>query len=824
MPGLAQGLDVRLRPALPLRPHALRMRLSPVRDRAWWLCLLLALGFLWWANAIRRERIEQVALIGQETIAPTVASGLRHLVVPEHLTPSYEWLGQTEEMLQRGEWRLRHTDADNAPLGRPVHSASPYRWWLALLAQADQTLSSRSLSESMARAALWADPLLQGLLLLVLTPVVARSFGPAAAAVTALGLTFLFPFSAGFLPGVPEDFALFLALSPGFVLPLLLAQRRPETARRHFVCAGVFSGLGLWLNVTLQVPLLCSIAIGALLAAWVNRSPEEKPSFTPALWRLWGWAGAITSLAGYLIEYFPSHLTGWELRAVHPLYAITWIGAAELLVLLTTIISGQRPDWSRSRVVAILLAAAATAALPVAMWRTGNLGFLNADLLSFRLTKQTDAVVAPNLVEWLVRTSSLQPLVTTLLPLLVLPVAVWILVRRSTPTPTRAALALIAGPVLVALGLATVHLRWWQLADTFVLLAGAAVMATWRQDDNLPRWPWRFVPAVLAACFVLGAIQLWPRSSSTGGTTLSQPEVEGLVERDLAHTLVKRLGQGRDAIVLAPPGMSTALNYHAGFRSLSSLSWENKDGLSVALRMVISTSREEAHALALSRGVTHLILPSWDPFYETYTRPASVQTGELFFDSLRRWVIPMWLRPIPYQMPTIGGFENQSVTLFEVVDDQEPAIAMSRVTEYFIEMNQLDAARAAGETLRRYPADFSALVARAQLEAALVDAAAFPGTLETIQQRLKARGDRTLPWDRRVSLAIVLARGKQLDAARTQVERCLSQLNEERLRQLTTYSLFHFLILTRAVDLSISDPELRQLALDLLPADLRSRL
>jgi hypothetical protein len=91
-------------------------------------------------------------------------------------------------------------------------------------------------------------------------------------------------------------------------------------------------------------------------------------------------------------------------------------------------------------------------------------------------------------------------------------------------------------------------------------------------------------------------------------------------------------------------------------------------------------------------------------------------------------------------------------------------------------------------------------------------------------QRLDARGDRLLPWDRRVSLAIVLARGQQLDRARAQAERCLAQLTEERLRSLTPYSLLHFQILLRAVERPIPDPTLRAVALDLLPPELGRQL
>jgi hypothetical protein len=44
------------------------------------------------------------------------------------------------------------------------------------------------------------------------------------------------------------------------------------------------------------------------------------------------------------------------------------------------------------------------------------------------------------------------------------------------------------------------------------------------------------------------------------------------------------------------------------------------------------------------------------------------------------------------------------------------------------------------------------------------------------------------------------------------------------LRSLTTYSLFHLLGLTKAFGLGIADQRMREMALDLLPLDLRGRL
>jgi hypothetical protein len=75
-----------------------------------------------------------------------------------------------------------------------------------------------------------------------------------------------------------------------------------------------------------------------------------------------------------------------------------------------------------------------------------------------------------------------------------------------------------------------------------------------------------------------------------------------------------------------------------------------------------------------------------------------------------------------------------------------------------------------------------------------------------------------------VNLAVVLARGKKMDLAQEQIRRCLTRIDAAKVRALTTGSLYRLQVLTKAFGLTIDDPAVRQLALDLLPPDLRDRL
>ena len=152
------------------------------------------------------------------------------------------------------------------------------------------------------------------------------------------------------------------------------------------------------------------------------------------------------------------------------------------------------------------------------------------------------------------------------------------------------------------------------------------------------------------------------------------------------------------------------------------------------------------------------------------------------------------------------------------------AAAASRLAEYFVETGDLGDAAAAAAALRRFPGDVGALAARAQVQSARGDAAAAARTLDALLVRLRNGGDRYLPWDRRISLATVLARGEQYRLAGEQMRRCIEGLKEDRLRSLTTGSLYDLLVLAHAFHIEIADSRLRDLAIDLLPEDLRSRI
>jgi hypothetical protein len=100
----------------------------------------------------------------------------------------------------------------------------------------------------------------------------------------------------------------------------------------------------------------------------------------------------------------------------------------------------------------------------------------------------------------------------------------------------------------------------------------------------------------------------------------------------------------------------------------------------------------------------------------------------------------------------------------------------------------------------------------------------FDRVLGTILSGLAIGSDRTLAWDRRVSLSVVLALGQRSDLSRQQAKRCVLESSPERIRSLTTGSLYHLLVLAKGFGLEFPDASLRELSLKLLPLELRERL
>ena len=104
---------------------------NPFSSRWWLLVPLCAALAILGIDYGRVRDVQRVSAVGSESADGETGHQRGHwLVVPEHNSHSYQWLAETEQMVTQGEPRVRFVRYENAPVGREVNSASPYRWWL----------------------------------------------------------------------------------------------------------------------------------------------------------------------------------------------------------------------------------------------------------------------------------------------------------------------------------------------------------------------------------------------------------------------------------------------------------------------------------------------------------------------------------------------------------------------------------------------------------------------------------------------------------------------------------------------------------------------
>jgi len=821
------------------------MRFSLRSSSSVWIAVSLsAFGFLFWLTNARLHRVDYATnLVPTELTAdpasPTgYTGGLRQLIAPEHNNDSYQWILQTQDMLAHRDWRVRHVSYDNAPVGRTVLTPSPYRWWLGLVAEGDHLISGRPLGSAAENAARIADPLLQALLLFAAVIFVAWQFGIAPAGLLSVALVTIFPLASAFLPGQPSDDGLVRFFALWSVLLLLtgiharrhnssLPNGNPPTLDRAipwFLAGGVSAGTGLWVDVDRTIPILAGIVFGGIVAAWAARrgtksgSPAAAHAALP--WRHWALGGAAASLAGYLLEYSPDYLGTLQLRENHPLYGLAWLGIGELLFRITACLQERAPYKNWRTAAAVIAALVPVVSVLVLVPMTQSRDLLVIDPNSIRLTNLIDGPVARNLWTWIFRDGITLALAATLSPVLLLVPAVWLFRRRETDWSSRAMLALGLAPAFVALGFACFLLRGWNALDA-VLLALLIVLTSTLNRPGVAKLRQSLCVIGVLVPLAPGTLLLVEKALADRHDTATEGDVAALIERDLAHWLARQAGSG-GAVVLAPPNLTTSLIYHGGLFGLGTPFLENRDGSIASMRIAGASSADEAQAVARGRNLSYIVVPSWENILDEYARIGAVQEEHTLMASLHRWLPPRWLRPVPYHLPAVAGFEGQSVAIFQVVEVQDNATALSHLAEYFVEMEMLQKAVNVASALEHsFPADLGVAVARALVAHAAGDATAFGNALKDVQAGI-ARGDgESLLWDRRVSLAIALVEGKQFDLAREQVRRCMAEMDEPLLRSLTTVSLHRLQIMTRGFGMEFGNAHLRALAQQLLPAELR---
>ena len=774
---------------------------------AWLLLTFAAIAWLMFADARRMANLQRLgaaapAAAADDTSVTGYARGVRNLILPVNRAESQQWVIELQKMMAADSWRAPRGDFDNAPEGRELAMRAPYRWWLRLVATVEHASTGTSTGRAVEQAALRAGPALHLLLALSGTLLVAWRFGLAAGGFFAAGVAVLFAPTLSFAPGRPEAHDLFLAVNLAGLLLVLCGWHRAlknRSAVGWFIAAGAASGMGVWIDAGSQATVLAAMGVGYGVAAMLPASTGQA-AFPKMAWRSWAAAGIVLASVGWFVEGKPS---APGLDTNHPLLWLAWLGLAETLT--------QLHAWRRGtarRPQHLALAAGVVALVGATGWRLAEGGLGEA------FGPGDPAFTsATTFAGWLREEKlGLRPL-ALLVAISLIPAALWYC-RRTAPMRTLACASV--GTALALLIPAGAGARWLDLLIVALIVVLVVVSASAVASAHRLRWF-----AGLGGMLGLVLIAGWPKSNEDGA--LAPAEAHALIERDLGQWLAARAESW--AVVLAPPGLSGALCYYGGVRVVGSPYPGNDKGRALVERIVAADSPDEAQSMAQSRNIHFIVLPSWDDSLERFAAATAKGTGKPLIALLRTWLPPRWLRPVSYAQPVIPGLEQTSVVVFEVVEPQENTVALSRLGDYFVERGDLDLAKAVAESLSTaFAADVGGLIMRAKVALATGDKQALAQIIPELLPAISDGRDEDLSWERRAHLALVLAQIKRSELARAQVQFCVQEADQERLRQLGPTALYQFLALARAYRVNFAEPELEAYARSLLPPEFRAQL
>jgi hypothetical protein len=645
----------------------------------------------------------------------------------------YTWNRHAEKLGEGGQWRVRHTDFDNAPEGREVHWNSAFAWYLRGLGELRRAATGDSLRNSIFRMSIWANPILLVLALAIFSTLSARRFGPLCGTVIAIGMVAVPTFYEGFMPAYPDHhgliaFALLGMLfgiawagvgwvqEPGgadFVPPHSLAQ-----AKHGMIFSAICGAAGLWISALSTAIVLGTVGMAALAVALLfGRAAGKSSEFHPELWKLWALWGAGGSLFFHLLEYFPSDM-GMRMEVNHPLYALAWLGGGWIIAILSQWITGAgaAPNpfpWRR-----LVWPLAACAVLPAVVILGGPSVYIPKDPFLSGLWKNI-AELLP-----LMKRIELGGLTWQMafgwFPVFIL-AAVVLLWFRQVGRGTKAALVFLSIPILLITALQLYQVRWGMLAGPlYIALAGIVVPQVWHlvPRDRTGR--------ALAAAMLLAFAYLfiepsfknsfsssWGQFQSGAKTPVSSGQALALLHRQMARTILDN-ADGKPVVLLSSPNSSCLLSALGGFRTIGTLYWENVEGLKSAAKALNAQSDGEALDLMKKHGVTHVSMMTWENFIEPffrilYPKPIPGITLDKSFGkrALGDRQIPAWTRPIVFPPNDLTKALAQQVLMLRVVPEQSAVDAKFHMARYvrFVEDNPVLAEISLREILDVSPGD-----------------------------------------------------------------------------------------------------------------------
>jgi hypothetical protein len=238
-----------------------------------------------------------------------------------------------------------------------------------------------------------------------------------------------------------------------------------------------------------------------------------------------------------------------------------------------------------------------------------------------------------------------------------------------------------------------------------------------------------------------------------------------------------------------------------------------------------ATDPDQARTLMQKRGITHIVVFSWNTFADEAARLAAglgrdqeAPAGSFMGLLAKGGGCPFWLQPVPFPMPRYGIESSDRVLVYEVVPEQSREMAALRHAQVLFASGDYEGA---GQFLKvmldRFPSFLPAWITMAQVQLCQDRSEAFRASVAQIGENIGAADQLVFPD--RLNLAIVLAAAGDTTGARTQIRTCMAEAAETNLRRLPQDSLYYFSYLARELGEGAARPEVVKLALSLLPKE-----
>jgi tetratricopeptide (TPR) repeat protein len=662
------------------------MQLSNESYRARWLILVsawtLAAVLLFLEARLMRDYVDILDQLGLRG-APAASTPLKE-GYPAFAADAQTWVRHAIALTEGDQVQLRWTTIDNAPFGREVHWNSGWAWAIAGAGWINHLFTGAPMTSAIERATVWLTPAVLLVLIMILSSWATRQAGVIAGVVIVAAMSCNDRIYEGFFPCYVDHHGLMTVAVFGMMLgavfmgggwwqagergTALLLPSSTESARRGAIFSAISGGLGMWVSAASILPPIVLVGaaggIAILIQGRTARSHGEQ--FAPEIWRLWGRVGAATSFLFYLVEYFPGHL-GMRLEANHPLYAIGWLGGAELVALL-----GERwfaapedrwKDWPRLAwpLAAVLIA-------PAAIILGGTKVFIVADPFLASLHKNYIQEFLPiwKTIQGFDAKMAYQVLFVENVPLIA---AILTLTYKGRETP------LVVWFVTIATLLFNV-MAWWQSrwllnASGVQVCLAVVLIGTWTGNTS-QRARWVLALAMAGLLFVpSGVMRYLGASQDVAARRVSPRDAANMLFRDVAAVLRASQPTG-DIVLLSSPNASTSVGYYGRFKTLGTLYWENNDGLHHAAEILSAKTEAQAAELIKKYGVTHIAMISDENFIVQYYQllhpdATSEEIKDCFgYRILADKKIPQWLEMIPYGVPEDLKTLKFSVMLFKV--------------------------------------------------------------------------------------------------------------------------------------------------------------